>query len=264
MYHIISSKASGKGLPFAVAGVVLSIAGIFLWQSLALVWSFFFIFMPLAGLTAIFIFNPGSTPATTGSEKWVKSYAFDLVDAVKRVSRDVFKSPYFIVGALIVAAATAFTNIAVGFAVFFGLFLISKKFRNAVNLLATATVSMTTLGVLGVITPVIIDIPVRIGSKIRSIYKNDINKVISNIGMYAGITASIFAIVKYAFPVLLTVMPVWLVIPIAVAGVVFAISFFKSLFAREIDSANMQLGVRGSTRPIITKFRNIRLKRTAI
>ncbi|MFC1667027.1 hypothetical protein ACFL0P_04090 [Candidatus Omnitrophota bacterium] len=252
-----------RGISFAVAGAIMSIAGIYLWQSVSIIWSFFFIAMTFSAILAGFIMNPGSLPWNMSFGKWIGNYVNDtkntgiyilkkliagggeLANGENNVGRNRFT--FILATVAVVAAAFLAPSVTVPFAVFFAAFTLITPFRNVVNVLVTAVISTTVIGVVGIAFGVLVNLPTWLGLKIRvgigKIFRGklNINKIIANTGWLAGIGGGTFAIVKYAAPFLLLSLPAWAAIAISVGLGVIGICFLSGLFTAEQKTAEWKL-----------------------
>ncbi|MBC8473690.1 MAG: glycosyltransferase, partial [Candidatus Omnitrophica bacterium] len=116
------------------------------------------------------------------------------------------------------------------FVAFFAAYMIRKSFREAVKLILAAAISTFVIGVAGIITAVSVNLPLRLGLKIRLLYEGRINRKIAIAGWSIGIVGAGFAVVKYLVPFLFASMSWWLALPITAAAIVAIIYFFSGLF----------------------------------
>jgi hypoxanthine phosphoribosyltransferase len=85
LYTALHSPINLGEYAWVVPFVVLTISGIILWNSPAMIWSFFYIMLVISSMIGPFILNPGSTPVTVGFMTWAKNYWFSIKEFFKKI-----------------------------------------------------------------------------------------------------------------------------------------------------------------------------------
>ncbi|MCM8787505.1 MAG: DUF6531 domain-containing protein, partial [Candidatus Omnitrophica bacterium] len=179
-----------KGLPWVIIGVLLSVLTIYFKPSLDILWSLPFILIPFFSLLAIFLVNPGATPLVVGWKRWFRNQIEDTFNCLKKNWQ--WKLPYKTYFSLLIILSLGFLFFApghpilieiwsllgitefaydlrwLGLAIFIGLYLGWRWFRESVNLLVSSIIVMSALWIIGIFLQLMINLPLTLGLKLRS------------------------------------------------------------------------------------------------